>query len=392
MFDQKKKWQKRANILNESVGNSYDPMSFISKRSVGNLSNLKSNAPDYADDVDVQLAAFDPDQVHAGLEYENGQGIKRDEYRAKAVVLKNLKSNPNYYTDPVKFMQGEEDSDPQLVPPTNKLGSADQPPLRNFTEAKWEAMGGNKPEYPGSYFTRDKDIENTPKDPLSDKLASIDDRDDIEKAKKAARAFLNKQKNVNEIDFVRKPVKDEEDYKNRMKYNPDSPEWVSFFKDYGPKKDDHRQLKKPHTKFGMNEIDFARDEDRPEDKDKNLPVNGGDDTSFKPQITKKVQIDDKDILNPGWDKEEPPTKMQMEINSLMEDSMKKSFPCCKVEGRTNGLITLKTESHQAAFMPVNGSRSQFTLFVRDGRGNEVEFHPTMDRKNLQKVLEKYFGK
>lgn len=139
---------------------------------------------------------------------------------------------------------------------------------KRLNEVKWKSMGGLKPEYPGSYFTADKGIHD-----LSQKLKDMDDREDIEKAKKAARDYLNKKKGITEEEI-------------------DLDEWMGKIK----------------------EIAFP-DGQSPDEKKKKLPVSGGSEKIPKKiDITKKIEIPDDKMLEPGWDK-----KIDDEIDEVIDE-------------------------------------------------------------------------
>jgi len=139
---------------------------------------------------------------------------------------------------------------------------------KRLSEVKWSAQP--TPPYPGSYFTKDV---NPPKDPLSDKLAAIDDKADIEHAKKVAKAFLQKSKVTNEV------VDEEFDLENFLGQ--------------------------------MKEIAFP-DGQSPDEKKKKLPISGGnEETPKKIDINKKIEIPDDKMLEPGWDKDIDDTVEEM---------------------------------------------------------------------------------
>jgi hypothetical protein len=260
-----------AGMLKESQGNAYDPDDFISSRSVGNKSNLVSNAPDYSDDVDAQLAEFDQDDVSTGLEYEVHRGIKRDSYRAKETVLKNLKQNPKWYNNPAFFVS-----------------------------AAGEAVDGSQ--------------------------------------------------DVNELTI-----------------NLDDPEaWK-------PSKEKPRYLK-------------------PDSMDRLPPTKRELEKAAELNLLRKLGGTpndlDEDVSNPKVQSKPGPSKLHNSAMGLLRDSIAKEYPNARTDS-SRGCVTLKTEDYEAAFTPVNGF-DQFSVFIKDRSGNQVEFQPSVNRKQLSLLLNKYY--
>lgn len=90
-------------IMVEDMGLPYNSQDATNAKSVGNLSNKLDNAPAYDDEVDDELSQYDPSEVGAGLEWENGRTIRKDHYGAKLRVLHNLQSDKNYYSNLDQF-------------------------------------------------------------------------------------------------------------------------------------------------------------------------------------------------------------------------------------------------------------------------------------------------
>jgi hypothetical protein len=130
----KKKLQKNAGIKESDEGTP----DFVNSKSVGPYSNLRQNTTNDIQDVDQQLSKFDADVVQSGIKYENAQMIKKDDYTAKTRVLKNLKADASYYTNPALFVNTPEDdgndNTPELVPPSETLGTADVSSFKSTEE------------------------------------------------------------------------------------------------------------------------------------------------------------------------------------------------------------------------------------------------------------------
>lgn len=121
--------------LKESQGNQFPPAAEIDAKTngIGNKSNLKQDVA--ADNVDAAvLATFDPDSVYTGLQYELSNMIKPDKHLAKQIVIRNLMNDPHHYDNPESFMMSNIPDEKELVPPSQKLGSADQPSQQDVRE------------------------------------------------------------------------------------------------------------------------------------------------------------------------------------------------------------------------------------------------------------------
>lgn len=121
--------------LKESQGNQFPPAAEIDAKTngIGNKSNLKQDVA--ADNVDAAvLATFDPDSVYTGLQFELGNMIKPDKHLAKQIVIRNLMNDPHHYDNPESFMMADIPDEKELVPPSKKLGSADQPSQQDVRE------------------------------------------------------------------------------------------------------------------------------------------------------------------------------------------------------------------------------------------------------------------
>jgi hypothetical protein len=100
-----------------------NPDKFVNSKSIGNHSNTRLSVTD----EDTDDSEFDADEIHAGLEFELGQQIKKDLYLAKQTVISNLQSDPTYYSD-LKQLDIDDDelneiafNDPSRNPPKKKI-------------------------------------------------------------------------------------------------------------------------------------------------------------------------------------------------------------------------------------------------------------------------------
>lgn len=74
-------------------------------KALGSTSNTSKNGPDSGSlnqDVNTIYSKKDsptPDEIVSGIKYEMGQMIKKDKFKAKQIVLDNLKQDPHYYRE-----------------------------------------------------------------------------------------------------------------------------------------------------------------------------------------------------------------------------------------------------------------------------------------------------